>query len=72
MLADHRFFVSDKDVTCNDIYDLTGIVSYKDVEHRGFKGEEINLIEGEHLIGEYEDSAYDLEYRLKLCYKIFY
>lgn len=65
MLTDHRFFVSEKNVKCNDIYDLTGLVLEEDVEHRGFKGEQINLIPNEHKIGEITGSGYSLRYRSK-------
>lgn len=65
MLADHRFFVSEKNRVCNDIYDLTGIVSEKDVEHRGFRGEQISQITDGHKIGEIIDSGYSLKYRIR-------
>ncbi len=63
MLADHRFFISEKEVKCNDTYDLTGLVSKRDIEYRGFKGEQINTITDGHKIGEIVDSGYSLIYR---------
>lgn len=65
MLADHRFFVSEKNIKCNDIYDLTGLVSEEDIKYRGFKGEQIKLIKDGHKIGKIIDSGYSLRYRSK-------
>lgn len=64
MLNDHRYFVAEKDVKCNDIYDLTGIVSINDVKKRGLKGEEINYIK-DGLLGDAKESAYSLPFRTK-------
>lgn len=64
MLADHRYFVAEKEVKCNEVYDLTGIVSNRDVEYRGLKGEEKYLPKG-NLLGNVNDGAYQLTFRYK-------
>lgn len=65
MLADHRFFISEKNIKCNEIYYLTGLVSEEDVKYRGYKGEQANLIRGKHKIGEIKNSGQSLRYRSK-------
>jgi len=65
MLSDHRFFVTEKQVQCEETFDLTGLVSDYDVKHRGLIGEEINSISEGHKIGEISDSGYALKYRSK-------
>lgn len=63
MTADHRFFVPEKDIKCNENYDLSKVATDKDVTHRGFFGEQINKIEVGHQIGEIIDSGYSLKYK---------
>ncbi len=63
MAADHRFFIPEKDVKCNNIYDLSAVATDKDVIHRGFFGEQINEIKDNYQIGEIIDSGYSLKYK---------
>ena len=36
-MQNHRFFVAEKDVKCNTMYDLSGIADRDDVKYRGYK-----------------------------------
>ena len=64
MLADHRYFVAEKEVKCNETYDLTGFVSNQDVTCRGQKGEKKSSSNG-NLLGDVSTGAYQLTFRSK-------
>lgn len=64
MLADHRYFVAEKEVKCNETYDLTGFVSNQDVTCRRQKGEKKSSSNG-NLLGDVSTGAYQLTFRSK-------